>query len=94
MGRGPPQPMKGSATAGRASLLEFEAFGKAGTGTTVPLQAQAVPAYWRFLAQFLFRFLESCSDNYQQNNLKITNKIKAIKCVGCLPRSARLESLA
>jgi len=42
-----------------------------------------------------FRFLESCSDNYLQNNLKQkkSNKIKAIKCVGCLPRSARLESL-
>jgi len=35
-------------------------------------------------------------DNYLQNNLKQqkTNKIKAIKCVGCLPRSLRLESLA
>jgi len=33
-----------------------------------------------------FRFLESCLDNYLQNNLKQrkTNKIKAIKCVGCL----------
>jgi len=41
-------------------------------------------------------FLESCLDNYQQNNLKQlkTNKIKAIKLVGCLPRSARLKSLA
>jgi len=40
----------------------FGAFGKEGTGT-------AVPAYWHFWAQF-FCFLESCSDNYLQNNLK------------------------
>jgi hypothetical protein len=41
-------------------------------------------------------FLESYLDNYLQNNLKQrkTNKTKAIKCVGCLPRSARLKSLA
>jgi surface polysaccharide O-acyltransferase-like enzyme len=41
-------------------------------------------------------FLESYLDNYLQNNLKQrkTNKTKAIKCVGCLPRSARLMSLA
>jgi len=31
-------------------------------------------------------------DNYLQNNKKQTNK--AIKSVGCLPRSAHLESLA
>jgi len=48
------------------------------------------------LGLIFFRFLESLMDNYLQNNLKQrkTNKIKAIKCVGCLPRSARLESLA
>jgi len=40
---------------------------------------------------FFLCFLESCSDNYLQNNLKQT---KTIKCVGCLARSARLKSLA
>ena len=44
----------------------------------------------------IFIFLESYSDNYLQNNLKQrkTNKTKAVKCVGCLPRSARLRSLS
>jgi len=39
------------------------------------------------LGSIFFHFLESCSDNYVQNNLKQqkTNKIKAIKPVGCLP---------
>ena len=47
-------------------------------------------------ASKFFTFLESYLDNYLQNNLKQrkTNKTKAIKCVGCLPRSARLMSLA
>jgi len=55
-----------------------------------PCQGSGIPRL-----NFL-RFLESCLDNYLQNNLKQrkTNKIKVIKCVGCLPRSARLESLA
>jgi len=44
----------------------------------------------------IFCFFESYMDNYLRNNLKQqkTNKIKAIKCMGCLPRSAYLESLA
>jgi len=41
-------------------------------------------------------FFASYLDKYLQNKLKQhkTNKIKAIKLVGCLPRSARLKSLA
>jgi len=37
-------------------------------------QARAVPSFWHFGLQifFLLRFLESCSDNYLQNNLKQT----------------------
>jgi len=82
---------------GRANLLAFLDFGKAWDGTAVPLKARAVPSFWHFgLNFFIFRVLKSCSNNYLQNNLKQTktNKQKAIKCVGCLPRSDRLESLA
>jgi len=74
---------------GRAKLLALLALGVVKSSTTVP-------RFWRFGSIFFFRFLESVFANYLQNNLKQrkTNKIKAIKCVGCLPRSARLESLA
>jgi len=41
----------------------------------------------------IFLFLESVLDDYLQNNEKQTKR-KAIKCVGCLPRSALLMSLA
>jgi len=43
-------------------------------GTAVPLQAQAVPRFWQFWLKIFFflRFLESCSDNDLQNNLKQT----------------------
>ena len=49
-----------------------------------------------FLSLIFFVFLNRARIITIQNNLKQrkTNKIKAIKCVGCLPRSARLESLA
>jgi len=45
--------------------------------------------------KYLFVF-SSFLDNYLQNKLKQhkTNKIKAIKLMGCLPRSALLTSLA
>jgi len=48
----------GSGT-GRAKLLELWLW----SGT-------AMPAFWRFQTQFFSRFLESCLDNYLQNNLK------------------------
>ena len=81
---------------GRAKILEYEGW---------VLQGQAWPCAHRhglcqvsgILGSILFfRFLESCLDNYLQNNLKQhkTNKIKAIKLMGCLPRSALLKSLA
>jgi len=51
--------------------------------------------FWS-MASKKFRFFASYLDKYLQNKLKQhkTNKIKAIKLVGCLPRSARLKSLA
>jgi len=61
-------------------------------GTAVPPQARAVPSFWRFRCKN-FPFLESVSDDYLQNNEKQTER-KAIKCVGCLPRSTLLMSLA
>jgi len=82
--------------------------------TTVPLQARAVPTFWRkgrfwfgqvrhgscqvsgILGSIFFVFLNHARTiTYKtiENNEK-TNKTKAIKLVGCLPRSARLKSLA
>ena len=80
---------------GRAKLLDIcglEGMVRHGRATTGTGRAKVLAV----LAQnFFLRFLESCSNNYLQNNLKQTkNKQKAIKCVGCLPRSARLKSLA
>jgi len=48
------------------------------------------------LGSIFFIFFASYLDKYLQNKLKQhkTNKIKAIKLVGCLPRSACLKSLA
>jgi len=77
---------------GRANLLENEGFfflkeffffGCGGFG------------FWSTTSNF-FRFFASYLDKYLQNKLKQhkTNKIKAIKLVGCLPRSAHLKSLA
>jgi len=70
-------------------LLALAWQGQASTGTD---RAKVLA----FLCSIFCRFLESWSDNYLERNLKQrkTNKIKAIKCVGCLPRSTRLESLA
>jgi len=51
--------------------------------------------FWSTASNF-FRFFASYLDKYLQNKLKQhkTNKIKAIKLVGFLPRSACLKSLA
>jgi len=84
--------LQGMGWHGRATLSTGHAIAGtghvvAGTGRAKLLASQA--------QNFFSRFLESCSDNFLQNNLKQTsNKIKAIKYVGGLPRSARLESLA
>jgi len=87
----------GRATAGtdRANFLEFG--GLVWHGQARPYNCRHGPCHLSDIFRLIFfRFLESCSDNDLQNNLKQqkTNKIKTIKCVGCLPRSARLESLA
>ena len=58
--------------------------------------------FWMWWVWFLVNGFKKISpfasylDKYLQNKLKQhkTNKIKAIKHVGCLPRSARLKSLA
>jgi len=42
---------------GRAKLLEFWGFWHGKSGTDVPLQARAVPRYWRFRLNFFFVFL-------------------------------------
>ena len=70
----------------RANLLENEDFFFIGCGGF---------GFWS-TAPIFFRFFASYLDKYLQNNLKQrkANKIKVIKYVGCLPRSARLESLA
>jgi len=73
---------------GRANLLDFGGwFGMVRHG---PCHLSGI-----FRLNF-FRFLELCSDNYLQNNLKQrkNKQNKSDYCVGCLPRSARLESLA
>jgi len=76
----------------RANLLAFCLFFCLDEGTVVPPQARAVPTFWRFRCKN-FPFLESVVDDYLQNNEKQTKR-KAIKCVGCLPQSALLMSLA
>ena len=58
----------------------------------VPTQARAVPTFWRLRCKN-FPFLELVVNDYLENNEKQTKR-KAIKCVGCLPRSALLMSLA
>jgi len=62
----------GCATTGtsHAKLLELWLW----SGMVVPLQARAVPAFWHFQAKKFSRFLESCPDNYLQNNLKQQKK--------------------
>ena len=64
---------------------------KAWSSTAVPLQAWAVPRFWHFGLNFFSPFSWILLRQLPTKQLK-TNK-KAIKCVGCLPRSARLESL-
>jgi len=86
---------RATSSTGRANLLDFVGFGWHGQAR--PCHCRHGPCHFFGIFRLnFFRFLESVSDNYLQNNLKQqkTNKIKAIKCVGCLPRSTRLESLA
>jgi len=74
----------------------FWGFLWAWSGTTVPLQARVVPSFWHWAPNFFSSpFSWILLGQLPTKQLKTTkNKQKAIKCVGCLPRSARLESLA
>jgi len=90
---------RATTSTGRANLLAFCLFFCLDEGTAVPpqaravpTQARAVPTFWRLRCKN-FPFLELVVDDYLENNEKQTKR-KAIKCVGCLPRSALLMSLA
>ena len=68
---------------------------KAWGGMAVPLQAQVVPSFWHLRLKKISLFSWILLGQFPTKQLKTNkNKQKAIKCVGCLPRSARLESLA
>jgi len=76
----------------------------------VQLQARAVPTYWTLRvfvgmvrhgpcqasgilgSKFFFSIFLNLARTITYKTTK--NKQKTIKCVGCLPQSARLESLA
>jgi len=76
-------------------LLPFLGFSWVWVCTAMPPQARAVPVFLvKGVKKFLlFRIVFGQKPTKQMK--KITqNKKKAIKSVGCLPRSARLESLA
>jgi len=83
-----PEVRHGRATTGTgcAKLLELWLWsGMVRHGRAIAGTGRA--SFLAFSGSIFSRFLELCSDNYLQNNLKQqkTNKIKAIKCVGCLP---------
>ena len=80
---------------GRANLLEMEGLARHSQARPCHFKHGPCQGFGHPRLNF-FRFLESCLDNYLQKNLKQqkTNKIKAVKCEGCLPRSARFKSLA
>jgi hypothetical protein len=63
-------------------------------GTAVPYLARAVPLLWSWGFK-IFPFFSNQLGQLPTKTLKTKkNKTKAIKCVGCLPRSALLMSLA